>query len=63
MAAKSNPGGLVAAIITCPGSFIATITHPTRNGYSQDKILRDRAMMGLQRKHIVPFVLLWDRSM
>ena len=42
MAAKTNPGGLVVAIITCPGLSIATITHPTGNGYSQDKILRDR---------------------
>ena len=44
MAAKTNPGGLVVAIITCPGLSIATITHPTGNGYSQDKILRDSAL-------------------
>ena len=34
MAAKSSPGGL----------FMATITHPTGNGYCRDRILRDRLL-------------------
>ena len=42
MAAKSSPGGFVVATVTNPGSFMATITHPTGNGYCLDKILRDR---------------------
>ena len=29
------------ATVTNPGSFMATITHPTGNGYSRDRILRD----------------------
>ena len=29
MAAKSSPGGFVVATVTNPGSFMATITHPT----------------------------------
>ena len=33
MAAKSSPGGFVVATVTNPGSFMATITHPTGNGY------------------------------
>ena len=33
MAARSNPGGFVVATVTNPGSFMATITHPTGNGY------------------------------
>ena len=41
MAAKSSPGGLVVATVTNPGSFMATITHPTGNGYCRDRILRD----------------------
>ena len=32
MAAKSSPGGFVVATVTNPGSFMATITHPTGNG-------------------------------
>ena len=43
MAAKSSPGGFVVATVTNPGSFMATITHPTGNGYCRDRILRDRA--------------------
>ena len=39
MAAKSNPGGFVVATVTNPGSFMATITHPTGNGYCRDIIL------------------------
>ena len=39
MAAKSCPGGFVVATVTNPGSFMATITHPTGNGH---RILRDR---------------------
>ena len=42
MAAKSSPGGFVVATVTNPGSFMATITHPTGNGYCWDRILRDR---------------------
>ena len=42
MAARSSPGGFVVATITNPGSFMATITHPTGNGYCRDRILRDR---------------------
>ena len=30
------------ATVTDPGSFMATITHPTGNGYCRDRILRDR---------------------
>ena len=30
------------ATVTNPGSFMATITHPTGNGYCRDRILRDR---------------------
>ena len=33
MAARSSPGGFVVATVTNPGSFMATITHPTGNGY------------------------------
>ena len=29
------------ATVTNPGSFMATITYPTGNGYCQDRILRD----------------------
>ena len=36
MAAKSSPGGFVVATVTNPGSFMATITHPTGNGYCRD---------------------------
>ena len=43
MAAKSSPGGFAVATITNPGSFMATITHPTGNGYCRDRILRDKA--------------------
>ena len=43
MAAKSSPGGFVVATVTNPGSFMATITHPTGNGYCRDRILRDRS--------------------
>ena len=32
MAARSSPGGFVVATVTNPGSFMATITHPTGNG-------------------------------
>ena len=42
MAARSSPGGFVVATVTNPGSFMATITHPTGNGYCRDRILRDR---------------------
>ena len=42
MVAKSSPGGFVVATVTNPGSFMATITHPTGNGYCRDRILRDR---------------------
>ena len=42
MAAKISPGGFVVATVTNPGSFMATITHPTGNGYCRDRILRDR---------------------
>ena len=42
MAARSSPGGFVVAAVTNPGSFMATITHPTENGYCRDRILRDR---------------------
>ena len=38
MAARSSPGGFVVAT----GSFMATMTHPTGNGYCRDRILRDR---------------------
>ena len=31
------------ATVTNPGSFMATITHPTGNGYCRDRILRDRS--------------------
>ena len=41
MAARSNPGGFVVSTVTNPGSFMATITHPTGNGYCRDRILRD----------------------
>ena len=43
MAAKSRPGGFVVATVTNPGSFMATITHPTGNGYCRDRIVRDRS--------------------
>ena len=43
MVAKSSPGGFVVATVTNPGSFMATITHPTGNGYCRDRILRDRS--------------------
>ena len=39
MAARSSPGGFVVATVTNPGSFMATITHPTGNGYCRDRIL------------------------
>ena len=42
MAARSSSGGFVVATVTNPGSFMATITHPTGNGYCRDRILRDR---------------------
>ena len=42
MEARSSPGGFVVAAVTNPGSFMATITHPTGNGYCRDRILRDR---------------------
>ena len=29
------------ATVTNPGSFMATITHPTGNGYCRDRILCD----------------------
>ena len=45
MAARSSPGGFVVATVTNPGSFMATITHPTGNGYCQDRILHDRPAM------------------
>ena len=32
------------ATVTNPGSFMATIMHPTGNGYCRDRILRDRSM-------------------
>ena len=41
MAARSSPGGFVVSTVTNPGSFMATITHPTGNGYCRDRILRD----------------------
>ena len=41
MTARSSPGGFVVAIVTNPGSFMATIMHPTGNGYCRDRILRD----------------------
>ena len=41
MASRSSPGGFVVATVTNPGSFMATITHPTGNGYCRDRILRD----------------------
>ena len=44
MAAKSSPGGFVVATVTNPGSFMATITHPTGNGYCRDRILRDSSI-------------------
>ena len=34
------------ATVTDPGSFMATITHPTGNGYCRDRILRDRTGSG-----------------
>ena len=37
MAARSSPGGFVVATVTNPGSFMATITHPTGNGYCRDR--------------------------
>ena len=43
MAARSSPGGFVVVTVTNPGSFMATITHPTGNGYCRDRILRDRS--------------------
>ena len=43
MAARSSPGRFVVATVTNPGSFMATITHPTGNGYCRDRILRDRS--------------------
>ena len=46
MAAKSSPGGFVVATVTNPRSFMATITHPTGNGYCRDRILRDRTGSG-----------------
>ena len=46
MAAKSSPGGFVVATVTNPGSFTATITHPTGKGYWRDRILRDRTGSG-----------------
>ena len=42
MAARSSLGGFVVATVTNPGSFMATIMHPTGNGYCRDRILRDR---------------------
>ena len=36
------------ATVTNPGSFMATITHPTGNGYCRDRILRDRASIYLK---------------
>ena len=46
MAARSSPEGFVVATVTYPGSFMATITHPTGNGYCRDRILRDRTGSG-----------------
>ena len=45
MAARSSPGGFVVATVTNPGSFMATITHPTGNGYCRDRILRVRPLI------------------
>ena len=33
MAARSSLGGFVVATVNNPGSFMASITHPTGNGY------------------------------
>ena len=35
----NKSGGFVVATVTNPGSFMATITHPTGNGYCRDRIL------------------------
>ena len=59
MAAKSSPGGFVVATVTNPGSFMATITHPTGNGYCRDRILRDRSTGVLGRK----LSLKWKREL
>ena len=52
MAAKSSPGGFVVATVTNPGSFMATITHPTGNGYCRDRILRDSSFPGQSTKNL-----------
>ena len=36
------------ATITNPGLFMATLTHPTGNGYCRDRILRDT--MGIEEE-------------
>ena len=41
------------ATVTNPGSFMATITHPTGNGYCRDRILRDRAKSACKMAAIV----------
>ena len=56
MAAKSSSGGFVVATVTNPGSFMATITHPTGNGYCRDRILRDRPVAETKIGHQNPIV-------
>ena len=52
MAVRSSPGGFVVATVTNPGSFMATITHPTGNGYCRDRILRDRSSTTRCGRHL-----------
>ena len=44
------------ATVTNPGSFMATITHPTGNGYCRDRILRDRPVAETKIGHQNPIV-------
>ena len=57
MEAKSSPGGFVVATVTNPGSFMATITHPTGNGYCRDKTDR-RGISCKSAKGVGPVLML-----
>ena len=44
------------ATVTNPGSFMATITHPTGNGYCRDRILRDRTTVAIGRLDLIALI-------
>ena len=49
------------ATVTNPGSFMATITHPTGNGYCRDWILRDSPTNNIA-KEFPSTIILWLRQ-